>query len=244
MTNLGARRFVRHGLFLCTLCGAVYGSQQGKGSVAVTEDISWLVWGLQCVQSTVLFTWWMCRLPFLPVIWTTAWLWQRLVMAPVLMAMEATSLMYPVLVYCLAAGMCGVIIGGCGGFALEAMSSALLNATWGKTADDKPLDTSFDTMYDRENDKGDGKDDDYDDDASSYWGRPSLDSPTSSFYRFSMDQGSRSRPISFYDDLPENWEGDDQDPEQIASYLRQRRRRLNEQPSREPNASSTSIEAF
>ncbi|KAI8093301.1 uncharacterized protein BX664DRAFT_357759 [Halteromyces radiatus] len=109
--------------------------------------------------------------------------------------------MYPVLMYCGAASICGLIIGGCSGFAVEAITSAMINATWGKQHDDNF--STINSMDEMEEDES--------------------MSPTSSLYRFSISSDTFSSPSSFYDDKPDDWHGDE-DPEEIASFLRQRRR--------------------
>ncbi|ORX58886.1 hypothetical protein DM01DRAFT_1333503, partial [Hesseltinella vesiculosa] len=146
--------------------------------LVVPDSVTW-AWDI--IRATGYFLLRMCQLPFLPVVWATVWLWQRLVVLPLTLAMEATSLMYPVLLYCGAAIVCGVAIGGCGGFALEAMTSTLLNMTWGKPPKGSEVDPTQELADDHEDDDGNAPT------ARRFLHRPSMETPTSSFYRFSTE---------------------------------------------------------
>ncbi|CAO3583608.1 unnamed protein product [Absidia cylindrospora] len=168
-----------------------------------------------------------CKLTHLPFLWMTRWLWRHLILTPWTMAVHATHIMYPVLIYCGAACLCGLIIGGCSGFAAEAMSSAqqLLEAEDEAEVDDTETIFSQDTY-----------DDTMDETDSMYWRRASQHSPASSVYRFSISSDpfmTSSRPSSFYDDKPNDWNGNE-DPEEIASFLRQRRKQQQQQHPHQP----------
>lgn len=68
-----------------------------------------------------------------PAIWLASWCWHWLLAPPLAWVMHVLHVMYPVLMYCLAAVCCGLIMGGCAGFAAEALSSLTVAATWGRT---------------------------------------------------------------------------------------------------------------
>ncbi|KAI9308210.1 hypothetical protein BJ944DRAFT_227929 [Cunninghamella echinulata] len=173
------------------------------------------------------------QLPMLPFIWLTQWLWQQLVITPYHMAIDTTTILYPIFIYCAAACFCGVLIGGCSGFAAEAIITMFINATWGKEVANqnkkkKLIPSSRENDFQKEKDS----EEDY---HQRVWHRPSIQSPTSSLYRLSMSSDASfsfdtSGPSSFYDNKPDHWHGDE-DPEEIASFLRQRRKLQQQQQS-------------
>jgi hypothetical protein len=194
-------------------------------------DPSWVSWLWNQWTSLLRLIWTVSSLPLRPFIWLTQLIWRHLILTPYALLVQAIYIMYPVLLFCGAACICGLVIGGCSGFAAEALSSALINATWGKqprektTEDDDDDDTASTHSHDDDNE-------DYENDSQAWgYGESDMDwqrtssrhSPASSLYRFSTsDPYGLSRPSSFYDDKPEDWQGDE-DPEEIASFLRQRR---------------------
>lgn len=66
-----------------------------------------------------------------PVVWVILACWNNFVMKPFTLCIHVAHIFYPVAMFCLAAVLCGLVIGGCAGFAAEAFSSLLITATWG-----------------------------------------------------------------------------------------------------------------
>lgn len=66
-----------------------------------------------------------------PFFWIIKFCWNQFVSKPFDLLLYVLHVLYPVLMFCLAAICCGVFIGGCAGFAAEAFSSILISATWG-----------------------------------------------------------------------------------------------------------------
>jgi hypothetical protein len=66
-----------------------------------------------------------------PFLWIIKFSWHQLVTKPFDLLVYTLHVLYPVLMFFLAAICCGVFIGGCAGFAAEAFSSILISATWG-----------------------------------------------------------------------------------------------------------------
>lgn len=66
-----------------------------------------------------------------PILWITTNLWSSFITKPFQLFMHLAHILYPVIVFCIAAVCCGLFIGGCAGFAAEAFSSILISATWG-----------------------------------------------------------------------------------------------------------------
>ncbi|KAI8993558.1 hypothetical protein BDB01DRAFT_832353 [Pilobolus umbonatus] len=66
-----------------------------------------------------------------PFLYIFSVLWHVFVKIPFTYFMHVIEVVYPVLLFCLAAIVCGVVIGGFAGFAAEAMSALLISATWG-----------------------------------------------------------------------------------------------------------------
>ncbi|ORZ13173.1 hypothetical protein BCR42DRAFT_419331 [Absidia repens] len=197
---------------------------------------SWFYWVWHQWKVIMKMVFKIASLPILPFLWMTRWLWRHLILTPWTMAVHATHIMYPVLIYCGAACLCGLIIGGCSGFAAEAMSSAVINATWGKPtsidkqqlleAEDEAEEDDTETIFSQ-----DTYDNNADETDSMYWRQASQHSPASSIYRFSISSDpfmTSSRPSSFYDDKSNDWHGNE-DPEEIASILRQRRKQQQQQ---------------
>ncbi|KAI8087022.1 uncharacterized protein B0P05DRAFT_533389 [Gilbertella persicaria] len=67
----------------------------------------------------------------LPFLWLLRACWTHFVIKPLDMCLYVFHVLYPVIMFCLAAMGCGLFIGGCAGFAAEACSSLLISATWG-----------------------------------------------------------------------------------------------------------------
>ena len=76
-----------------------------------------------------------------PVTWIAHTVWSNFVAKPFGLFMAAAHIVYPVILFCIAAVACGLFIGGCAGFAAEAFSSLLISATWGPQPV-KPKETS------------------------------------------------------------------------------------------------------
>ncbi|CAO3621641.1 unnamed protein product [Cunninghamella blakesleeana] len=218
------------------------------------HPLSWLSWLLIKIHHVISTMIRISQLPMLPFLWMTQWLFQQLVITPYHMAVETTHILYPILIYCAAACFCGAIIGFCSGFATEAIITMFINATWGKEVAKKYRDKKRNknkNSSSRENEtpssskrivKEEDEEDENDNETFSLlsssslkkeeindheWNQPTIQSPTSSFYRFSISSDTSSIqpiPTSFYDDKPDHWYGNDDDPEEIASFLRQRRK--------------------
>lgn len=216
---------------VCLATATVLGDELNNDPLGISEP-SWASWVWKQWTSILRMIWTVSSLPLRPFIWLAQLVWRHLILTPYGLLVQAIYIMYPVLLFCGAACICGLIIGGCSGFAAEALSSALINATWGKQPTDKTEDDDDD-----DDDTASTHSHDYDnEDDSQAWGYGESDmdwrrtssrhSPASSLYRFSIsssDPYGLSRPSSFYDDKPEDWQGDE-DPEEIASFLRQRRK--------------------
>ncbi|CAO3611674.1 unnamed protein product [Cunninghamella echinulata] len=209
-------------------------------TTSTATDISWIHWIFSQIGNIISTMITISQLPMLPFIWLTQWLWQQLVITPYHMAIDTTTILYPIFVYCAAACFCGVLIGGCSGFAAEAIITMFINATWGKEVANqnrkkKLIPSSRENDYQKEEEKYNQEEEDEEDEEEEeedyhhrVWHRPSIQSPTSSLYRLSMSTDTSfsfdtSAPSSFYDNKPEHWHGDE-DPEEIASFLRQRRK--------------------
>ncbi|KAI9010917.1 hypothetical protein CLU79DRAFT_772584 [Phycomyces nitens] len=83
-----------------------------------------------------------------PVYWLARLCWTGLVVKPVLLFAHICYVLWPITLFCLVAVCCGLLIGGCAGFAAEAFSSVLISATWG-TEKQKPKET---IVYDSDDD--------------------------------------------------------------------------------------------
>lgn len=196
-------------------------------TTATAADISWIRWIFSQIGNIVSSMITISQLPMLPFVWLTQWLWQQLVITPYHMAIDTTTILYPIFIYCAAACFCGVLIGGCSGFAAEAIITMFINATWGKEVANQNKKKKL-ISSSRENDFQKEEDNEEEDYHHRVWHRPSIQSPTSSLYRLSMSSDTSfsfdtSAPSSFYDNKPDHWHGDE-DPEEIASFLRQRRK--------------------
>ncbi|KAG2210611.1 hypothetical protein INT46_005287 [Mucor plumbeus] len=66
-----------------------------------------------------------------PLIWLSSACWHQFVTKPLDLFLHVVNILYPVIMFCVAAICCGIFIGGCAGFAAEAFSSILISATWG-----------------------------------------------------------------------------------------------------------------
>ncbi|KAF1800935.1 hypothetical protein FB192DRAFT_1383098 [Mucor lusitanicus] len=69
-----------------------------------------------------------------PLLWLSSTCWHQFVTKPLDLFLHVLHVLYPVIMFCVAAICCGVFIGGCAGFAAEAFSSILISATWGPQA--------------------------------------------------------------------------------------------------------------
>ncbi|CAO3640299.1 unnamed protein product [Mucor fragilis] len=69
-----------------------------------------------------------------PLLWVSSTCWHQFVTKPLDLFLHVLHVLYPVIMFCVAAICCGVFIGGCAGFAAEAFSSILISATWGPQA--------------------------------------------------------------------------------------------------------------
>ncbi|KAI9317260.1 hypothetical protein BX666DRAFT_1877846 [Dichotomocladium elegans] len=67
-----------------------------------------------------------------PVLAIVSTLWRLLVVAPWQLFMGIAHVLYPVVLFCFVAVLCGIVIGGCAGFAAEAVSWFTVTATWGR----------------------------------------------------------------------------------------------------------------
>ncbi|KAI8876202.1 hypothetical protein K501DRAFT_289016, partial [Backusella circina FSU 941] len=79
----------------------------------------------------------LCMFLLSPLIYLLEFLWRQLVIKPYALAAHVAHLLYPVTMFCLAAVVCGAVIGGFAGFAAEACSSLIISATWGPEAAEK-----------------------------------------------------------------------------------------------------------
>ncbi|KAG0165262.1 hypothetical protein DFQ30_008705 [Apophysomyces sp. BC1015] len=66
-----------------------------------------------------------------PLFWVVRLCWNGFVMKPFALFLHVSYVLYPVMMFCLAAVCCGLVIGGCAGFAAEGFSALLITATWG-----------------------------------------------------------------------------------------------------------------
>ncbi|OAD75470.1 hypothetical protein PHYBLDRAFT_166706 [Phycomyces blakesleeanus NRRL 1555(-)] len=66
-----------------------------------------------------------------PVSWLVRLCWTGLVVKPAMLFAHICYVLWPITLFCLMAVLCGLVIGGCAGFAAEAFSSVLISATWG-----------------------------------------------------------------------------------------------------------------
>lgn len=66
-----------------------------------------------------------------PFLWIFQLSWSILVLKPLDLFLYVNRTLYPITMFCLAAVFCGLFIGGCAGFAAEAVSSIMITATWG-----------------------------------------------------------------------------------------------------------------
>ncbi|KAL7310674.1 hypothetical protein PS15m_010145 [Mucor circinelloides] len=69
-----------------------------------------------------------------PLLWLSSICWHQFVTKPLDLFLHVLHVLYPVIMFCVAAICCGMFIGGCAGFAAEAFSSILISATWGPQA--------------------------------------------------------------------------------------------------------------
>ncbi|KAK4512235.1 Protein kinase [Mucor velutinosus] len=69
-----------------------------------------------------------------PILWLLGTCWHQFVTKPLDLLLHVLRVLYPLIMFCVAAICCGVFIGGCAGFAAEAFSSILISATWGPQA--------------------------------------------------------------------------------------------------------------
>ncbi|GAN11510.1 hypothetical protein MAM1_0643d11073 [Mucor ambiguus] len=69
-----------------------------------------------------------------PILWLSSTCWHQFVTKPLDLFLHVLHVLYPVIMFCVAAICCGMFIGGCAGFAAEALSSILISATWGPQA--------------------------------------------------------------------------------------------------------------
>ncbi|KAI9499551.1 hypothetical protein BDB00DRAFT_6566 [Zychaea mexicana] len=69
----------------------------------------------------------------LPVYYVLAFFWRNMVSRPFELLLNIGHALYPVAMYCLAAICCGTLIGGCAGFAAEAIASFTISTTWGRS---------------------------------------------------------------------------------------------------------------
>ncbi|KAI9275616.1 hypothetical protein BDA99DRAFT_495964 [Phascolomyces articulosus] len=70
----------------------------------------------------------------LPFYYVLAFCWRNIVTRPFTLLMNIGHALYPVAMFCLAAVCCGTLIGGCAGFAAEAIASFTISTTWGRSA--------------------------------------------------------------------------------------------------------------
>ena len=70
----------------------------------------------------------------LPVYYLISFCWRNMVTRPFALLMNIGHTLYPVLMYCIAAICCGTLIGGCAGFAAEAIASFTISTTWGRSS--------------------------------------------------------------------------------------------------------------
>ncbi|KAI8359136.1 hypothetical protein BD560DRAFT_405421 [Blakeslea trispora] len=66
-----------------------------------------------------------------PFLWLLGMGWSVFVIKPFDLLSYLYHVLYPVIMFCLAAVGCGLLIGGCAGFASEALSTLLITSTWG-----------------------------------------------------------------------------------------------------------------
>ncbi|CDH57183.1 predicted protein [Lichtheimia corymbifera JMRC:FSU:9682] len=69
-----------------------------------------------------------------PVLFVLGLVWRILIVRPWELFVSFIHVIYPVALFCFAAVLCGTIIGGCAGFAAEAIAWFSITATWGRSA--------------------------------------------------------------------------------------------------------------
>ncbi|OBZ87754.1 hypothetical protein A0J61_04194 [Choanephora cucurbitarum] len=76
-----------------------------------------------------------------PFLWLLRACWSVFLIRPLDLLFYLYSVFYPVIMFCLAAVGCGLFIGGCAGFASEALSTLLITTTWGPQPTSKQIPT-------------------------------------------------------------------------------------------------------
>ncbi|KAI8088987.1 uncharacterized protein BX664DRAFT_331911 [Halteromyces radiatus] len=93
----------------------------------------------------------------LTILWPVYLICSFFILRPLYYFYHLCQLLYPVAIYLGVAVICGIIIGGCAGFTAEALSSIILNATWGPST--TTTTTTVDKVYLDTNDMDDLTDD-------------------------------------------------------------------------------------
>ncbi|KAI8977029.1 hypothetical protein BDF20DRAFT_835864 [Mycotypha africana] len=71
--------------------------------------------------------------------WVLSHMYQLFLKKPMYCLSSLLNWIYPMMMFCTAASICGVVIGSCAGFVAEAVSSILISATWGSDTAEKVI---------------------------------------------------------------------------------------------------------
>ena len=105
-------------------------TEQESMAMVVLLSAGSLAWSFFRLVCTGLYSA-LCMLlhPVYSLLW---FFWHNLVARPFALFLHITHALYPVAMYCLAAVCCGTLIGGCAGFAAEAVSAFAIRTMWGR----------------------------------------------------------------------------------------------------------------
>ncbi|KAI7876715.1 hypothetical protein K492DRAFT_172333 [Lichtheimia hyalospora FSU 10163] len=101
-----------------------------------------------------------------PVLFVLGLVWRILIVRPWELFVSFIHVVYPVALFCLAAVLCGTVIGACAGFAAEAIAWFSITATWGRSATSIRKQQRIQTEERLQLEDGGYLDDDDDDDTS------------------------------------------------------------------------------
>lgn len=125
----------------------------------VAASLAWMTFRAIGIGIYMLISWmtW-------PVLFVLGLVWRILIVRPWELFVSFIHVVYPVALFCFAAVLCGTIIGGCAGFAAEAIAWFTITATWGRSSASIPKQHRIQAEERLQLEGGEYQDDVYDDD--------------------------------------------------------------------------------
>ncbi|KAJ8655386.1 hypothetical protein O0I10_008878 [Lichtheimia ornata] len=159
-----------------------------------------------------------------PVLFVLGLVWRILIVRPWELFVSFIHVVYPVALFCFAAVLCGTIIGGCAGFAAEAIAWFSITATWGRSAASIPtkrIQAAEERLQLEGGGYQDDVDDDYDDDDDTSTDNVGFDWDVKGKMPAAALEKLRERYQKENDDMYDDWAWEEDD-DSIDTFPRKR----------------------